>query len=823
MAGEDESDLDESQRTLAALRSEPSGRTPRPPPMPRQQTLPFGELPWLDFEKLIERLVELEGDPEYVSRYGTAGQGQEGIDIYSRLSGGTGYVVYQCKRYARLRAYEIRDAVTAFLEGKWSKPGPRFAGRFVFCTSHELAARPLPDEIETQAARLRAHQPPVVLDAWGQEKLSRELKAHPDLVEDFFGAAFVEAFSPGGSGRPTDTLMSPATPQQLAAGWGPSLPARPQVVITTLEWAPNTLQQILRHLGDSDPATFMALRDLVGEPPNIELVVSNITTPVVWLRGASVTTWRALSLMAEVKGEWTAAAAAWERTAGLLADDYEAAGALVSAASCANAAQSGELYGRLLDRARARFERHPRLIVHELQGLPPGEQLAALADAEARDDNDAAIVSAQRAMAYLMLPDLDEARRRAEEVAELMPGSTLARSVAVNVEVQRARLSQLEGRAQQAQALRHAHRDALSTRDQLLRQRRFEESARLLMLASDALALQGEYSDARELLMRATRGELATPGAAETLGDAALRALGASEALRLTEHAPASDEIRYIRAAAVLEAPSGTSAATRAQAVAELDSLVEAGGEAALQAAYARLADAMVSGEWSEQAEALLSASPGERSMLLMKAFWLGWRKGDWEHAWALFDDIETRWALLARLHVALSWGRRSVMHQAADELMAIAPGQNLRVACGRAYWRAGEVVRAREVFMSVAEDVSAPSSLRADAYASLVRIVGSQLDDWATAARLHEDWIRIRPGDTRASMFAPTIASRLRRQPELRASAPLHERRPATTSPKNATAACDSEPVLSPPPTSTTSASHDKSCRKPGTSCPSQ
>jgi hypothetical protein len=101
-------------------------------------------------------------------------------------------------------------------------------------------------------------------------------------------------------------------------------------------------------------------------------------------------------------------------------------------------------------------------------------------------------------------------------------------------------------------------------------------------------------------------------------------------------------------------------------------------------------------------------------------------------------------------------------MKQAADELMAVAPGQVLKLECGRAYAKTGELSRAREVLFQVAEDETAPSGVRADAYSLLVRIVGPKFGEWNAADDLHRAWVRVRPGDTRASAFAPIIASRL-------------------------------------------------------------
>jgi hypothetical protein len=86
-------DAEEQRAALDDLREPPSGPKPVPPARTALQELPFGQLDWGDFEKLCERLAALEGSPERVARYGTGGQGEAGVDIYSRLPNDGGYVV----------------------------------------------------------------------------------------------------------------------------------------------------------------------------------------------------------------------------------------------------------------------------------------------------------------------------------------------------------------------------------------------------------------------------------------------------------------------------------------------------------------------------------------------------------------------------------------------------------------------------------------------------------------------------------------------------------------------------------------------------------
>jgi hypothetical protein len=756
--GEDEDEASaEEVRELVALREPPTGAKPLPPPRTSLQELPLGDLEWTDFEKLCERLVALEGEPQRVARYGAGGQAQAGIDIYSRLAGGRGYVAYQCKRHQTVSASTIRNAVNEFLKHKWS----RRVRRFVFCTSHTLVPTALADEIEKQSRRLGKRARPIELGTWGLEELSRKLKSHPALVEEFFGPPFPELFSPGGSGRAVDEAVSRTAAEFTAAIQGALQSLQPRVVVATLAWAPEALKDLLQGLAEADEAAFLQLRDLVGDPPQIELVLANIATPASWLGDSSTVVWKALALMAEQKGEWLAASQAWECSADREPDEYQGAGNMVSAAASANVGGDGARYMEMLARARDRHSRHPRLRVEEVRDLPPQQQLDQLAEVELKDPGDIALVCGQQSLASLLLPDLDQAAEFAAKAAEAAPKSVAAQAVALNLTVQRARLNIMDSRSQQAAALQQANRDALTLRDRLLRQRRWEESGRLLMLAVDTLSLQGEFAAARELLVQATADELAAPDNADVLGNAALRTLGPREALILTANAVPTDGVRRIRATATFE--GGATAEQRDDALAELDALVRAGGPEASEAAFAQLVDALDYGAWSGAAEAQLKATGHERPALLLLAFYLGGRHANWEEAFALFDDhVDARWGLAGRFRVAVSWGKHSVMKEAADDLMAIGPAQTLKLECGRVYAHTGGLARAREVLAQVAEDESAPSRVRADAFALLVRIVGPQLGEWGLADELHREWVRVRPGDTRASAFAPTIASRL-------------------------------------------------------------
>ncbi len=160
----------------------------RPPTVPRLQELPFHELSWENFERLCLRLASIDGQPEHCQRYGTAGQNQQGIDIYSRVGGERPFHVYQCKRYEEMDPVDIRDAVAKFTGGKWK---PQTA-RLVLCTSVLTERTQLADEIESQTTALASEG--IAFDVWGRTELAAQLKSRPDFVDDFFGRPWVEAF-----------------------------------------------------------------------------------------------------------------------------------------------------------------------------------------------------------------------------------------------------------------------------------------------------------------------------------------------------------------------------------------------------------------------------------------------------------------------------------------------------------------------------------------------------------------------------------------------------------------------------------------------------
>ena len=159
-----------------------------PPVQTRTPELPFDQLSWPDFERLVFRWARKNLDVVYCALYGRPGQAQDGIDVYARLSGG-GHICWQARNRQDVGASDIEKAVDNFLEGKWATS----AKRFVFCVRASLADTGLQDTIEAQAERLL--EVGIVFEAVDGSQFSEKLRSHPEIVDDFFGRDWLVAFA----------------------------------------------------------------------------------------------------------------------------------------------------------------------------------------------------------------------------------------------------------------------------------------------------------------------------------------------------------------------------------------------------------------------------------------------------------------------------------------------------------------------------------------------------------------------------------------------------------------------------------------------------
>ena len=164
-----------------------------PPVDTRAQDLPFGDLTWENFERLLVRIVRRQETIDDCVLYGTKGQAQEGLDILAVTTDAAAtYACYQCKRVKEFGAGDIRKAVTKFLGGKWANR----ASEFVLCVAIPLNNAQQLDEIANQRERLKNRGITFyVWDGSSAGALSDHLKQLPEVVDDFFGRPWVKRFN----------------------------------------------------------------------------------------------------------------------------------------------------------------------------------------------------------------------------------------------------------------------------------------------------------------------------------------------------------------------------------------------------------------------------------------------------------------------------------------------------------------------------------------------------------------------------------------------------------------------------------------------------
>lgn len=749
LSGEEEP-IDRERAIPDGLREGPSGEPPPPPVDTAAQTLPFNELTWENFERLCLSLAEVDGNPQWARRFGVSGQAQDGIDIYSRLNDES-YATYQCKRRESIDKNDLIDAVAEFKAGSWAEKSQRF----VFCTSKGLVRTELATEIETQADALQEID--VALEVWDSEGLSAKLKTHPGIVEDFFGAAWLEKFFRPEAARELNDREAFAAAGGIEKGSG--------VRLVTIDWAPSRVQAELEALQSAEGELFALLTDAIGTPPGTDSLGSLLANPPDWLTEASAGLWALLARICENSGAWTAARLAWEGAA--KRSEERAAFFLAAGAAAAGVEDDDDSKQRLIEQARAIDPEEPRVLLVDFDDTrPAAERLASLEGLDSEDPEVRSLLAAHRAIAALQLPDLDLAEEQLTQLKADAPESALAVATEVNLAVQRGRFETMASRPIDAPTLRGARSEALKLRDRLLKQHRFEESARLLMLAADASALMGERGQASELLRGADPAELRSRTGAEVLAaSAAGRALDYRLALELLESGPNSPGKKLIEAEC-LEEVGG--AIERQQALATLEEIVSEDNSDSSEAAFVRLAATLGGREtaWSEDAATYLREHGHVKAAVVAEVVYQARWHADYEKAEGLLaPHLDLLWAKAARLRLAIQRGRWDPMKEAADDVMGAGPSQQLRLDAGRAYAKSRNFDRAREVLLNVARDPGGPPGIRSEAFRFLLEVVGKEQTDWKFAAELHREWVALDPGNSAASMWAPTIANRLRRR----------------------------------------------------------
>ena len=156
-----------------------------PPMMALCDMLPFSELEWPKFERLLRRILQDVEGLRQVRLYGKEGQKQFGIDVIATDSYEKN-VALQSKRYEKFDASDIRKVVQKFVSTERAFP----ISKLIIATSCEIRDNKTLDEFYLQRDEMR----PVELELWDSAELSEILRKRPEIVIEFFGEEWAKRF-----------------------------------------------------------------------------------------------------------------------------------------------------------------------------------------------------------------------------------------------------------------------------------------------------------------------------------------------------------------------------------------------------------------------------------------------------------------------------------------------------------------------------------------------------------------------------------------------------------------------------------------------------
>jgi tetratricopeptide (TPR) repeat protein len=762
------------------LREKPdSAEQIAPPVVTSLQLLPFDELGWDNFERLCLRLAEADGEVEYAGLYGVRGQDQQGIDVLVRLLGGT-YRLIQCRRIDALTPTKIANAVQDFLDGKWAKK----AREFVLATSASATRSELQDEIATQADLLGLKD--IAFDVWDEDRLSRRLKRHGDLVFDFFGPAVRDAFLPQSSeGRYAASELAKVTIEQLLEDLGSRLehvvrrespPAPAPLLVSDL--GPDTAEGLLdtllapEALASDLTRVFSDLRRASSrEAAQLLAYVRDdprrahglIQSPQPWVQKGSARLWNALGMLATAAGDWSDAERAFLR-AEERADADDRALLLIRARDVAAAHGRDEDALRHFQRARELDAKAVAVRLIEIRGLDTTqERLAELHRLKPSNDRERTAIGCARVDALVEADDLAGALSAADEVLAHEPDSMKALDRRSGIVHMLAAQALSDGRDPDRAALRRAADDSVKLHNRLKVRNRTEESGRLLARAAECLALAGEFSGTLALVDEATDGERAHPDVRRALAQAAMHARDSRRALTLLGDEPDWDDDDRLMAARILSVLDTTDERRRS---AELAGPLLADPRRREPAALAMLIAAAYDTdlEWPDEAATILGeAHPAVVAQLRAERLAAEGRSEEAERVLqAHADDVDVLRALVNRALEAERWGRALSL---ADRLVARTGSGEDRMRRAAALRGMGQTETLRQELTSLSANRDLPSDLRRRAFGAL----SSQLpnDDYGALEALTGEWLRALPGDRGAVWQRAFALARLARHPE--------------------------------------------------------
>jgi tetratricopeptide (TPR) repeat protein len=357
-------------------------------------------------------------------------------------------------------------------------------------------------------------------------------------------------------------------------------------------------RETLRELDAHDRAAASAVAGRLAEGGAADVAAWVGAEPVELLH-ADAQTWHLIGRLLLEQGEFAAAETAYETAArGTKAD---VARHLVAAATAARIAGAPD--------RDAGGDRHPSVVLVDLRRFDgnPAKALATLDAVTPRTDQEAAAFDITRAQIHLSERDIDAARKAYDRAQAVRPRDFGVREVgALLILMEQEQQGIAEDKVDHAAVL--AASDALlEIRNEMLAVGRIDEASQMLSRAMEARVLGGRSGEALELLRDAADAERRAAGRT-FIARAALWAGSPEVALELLPGDDSDDEIRLVRAEAIVQSGEGEDVTA---GVHDLDELVERADERLrLAAAFSRLVASArhIEVPWSESAEALLRA-----------------------------------------------------------------------------------------------------------------------------------------------------------------------------------------------------------------------
>lgn len=374
----------------------------------------------------------------------------------------------------------------------------------------------------------------------------------------------------------------------------------------------------------------------------------------------------------------------------------------------------------------------------------PEEILAALAEVKPLDDAQEVLLELTRAGAETARGEYARSRTRLQAAELLDPESLMVKEVAANVALFEAQddLSR-EGKLDR-ERLMAAGATLAELAGELGRDGRAGARATLLARASQAYELAGESGRSAELFEQAL--ELGPPPeAAELLAEAALLL----QRFDLIASLPLGDGelARLMRASGQLFAESDVPAA-----VAELDQLIDSADEQVRnRAAFLRLGAASPSHgiDWSDAAEEIVEADKPE-AVAVLRGQWLAEQDRLEEAEQVLTPHSDSFQVLRQLIEIAVRRDDFETAKRLSEELLARREEPRDRLNHAGLLARMGETDAARDQFLLVARDESAPKPTRSQAYGRAASLE-IERGDFLASARLTEQWLGLDPDNEEA------------------------------------------------------------------------